>query len=300
MKTLLILIKRNIKLFFKDKGMFFTSFITPIILLALYIIFLGDVYKESLISSLPDTVKPSESIINGIVGGEMISSMLSTSAVTIAFCSNFLMVQDKANGSIRDLNISPTKRHIIFISYFVSTIISTIIICYIGTFISFIYLAVMGFYLSFSDILLILLDVFLLIIFATIISSIINIFLSTQGQISAVGTIVSAGYGFLSGAYFPINSLDKTIQNIMIFLPGTYGTTLLRNHLINGPLNHMIKEGTNLETIEVLKDALSCNIYFIEQKINIMNMYLILVGIIILLFIVYAILIIYKKPKKNY
>lgn len=300
MKTLLILIKRNIKLFFKDKGMFFTSLITPIILLALYIIFLGDVYKESFISSLPDTVKPSESIINGIVGGEMISSILSISSVTIAFCSNFLMVQDKANGSIRDLNISPTKRHIIFISYFVSTIISTIIICYIGTFISFIYLAVMGFYLSFSNILLILLDVFLLILFATILSSIINIFLSTQGQISAVGTIVSAGYGFLCGAYFPINSLDKTIQNIMVFLPGTYGTTLLRNHLINGPLNHMIKEGTNLETIEVLKDALSCNIYFIEQKINIMNMYLILVGIIILFFIVYAILIIYKKPKKNY
>ena len=33
---LAILIKRNVKLFFKDKGMFFTSLITPVILLVLY------------------------------------------------------------------------------------------------------------------------------------------------------------------------------------------------------------------------------------------------------------------------
>ena len=33
------LIKRNVKLFFKDKGMFLTSLITPAILLVLYVIF---------------------------------------------------------------------------------------------------------------------------------------------------------------------------------------------------------------------------------------------------------------------
>ena len=41
-----ILIKRNIKLFFKDKGMFFTSLITPLILLVLYATFLADVYRD--------------------------------------------------------------------------------------------------------------------------------------------------------------------------------------------------------------------------------------------------------------
>ena len=36
MTVSLTLIKRNVKLFFKDKGMFFTALITPIILLILY------------------------------------------------------------------------------------------------------------------------------------------------------------------------------------------------------------------------------------------------------------------------
>ena len=40
---ILTLTKRNIKLFFKDKGMFFTSLITPVILLVLYATFLAGI-----------------------------------------------------------------------------------------------------------------------------------------------------------------------------------------------------------------------------------------------------------------
>ena len=102
MSTAFILIKRNIKLFFKDKGMFFTSLITPAILLVLYVTFLGNVYRDSFTSNLPDSLKLSEDIIEGLVGGQLISSILAVSCVTVAFCSNFLMVRDKANGTIRD------------------------------------------------------------------------------------------------------------------------------------------------------------------------------------------------------
>ena len=41
------MVLRNIKLYFKDKGMFFTSLITPAILLVLYATFLGNVYIQS-------------------------------------------------------------------------------------------------------------------------------------------------------------------------------------------------------------------------------------------------------------
>lgn len=40
------LIRRNTKLYFKDKGMFFTSLITPLILLVLYSTFLSNVYCD--------------------------------------------------------------------------------------------------------------------------------------------------------------------------------------------------------------------------------------------------------------
>lgn len=40
MSILINQVKRNVKMFFKDKGMFFTSLITPAILLVLYVAFL--------------------------------------------------------------------------------------------------------------------------------------------------------------------------------------------------------------------------------------------------------------------
>ena len=40
MRTVLALMDRNRKLFFKDKGMLFTSMITPVILIVLYATFL--------------------------------------------------------------------------------------------------------------------------------------------------------------------------------------------------------------------------------------------------------------------
>ena len=109
MKSTVLLIKRNVKLFFKDKGMLFTSLITPAILLVLYATFLGDVYRDSFLSNLPKTISLSERLINGLVGSQLISSILAVSCVTVAFCSNFLMVQDKANGTIKDLRISSIK-----------------------------------------------------------------------------------------------------------------------------------------------------------------------------------------------
>lgn len=53
MTALNALIRRNIKLFFMDKGLFFASLITPLILLALYSTFLDNVYRENFISALP-------------------------------------------------------------------------------------------------------------------------------------------------------------------------------------------------------------------------------------------------------
>lgn len=129
MKTLLILTKRNSKLFFKDKGMFFSSLITPAILLVLYVTFLSNVYRDSFLSALPEGFSLSDSIIDGVVGGQLASSLLAVCCVTIAFCSNLLMIQDKVTGSVRDLTVTPVKRSVLAMGYFASSALVTLIVC---------------------------------------------------------------------------------------------------------------------------------------------------------------------------
>lgn len=290
MKTLLALIKRNTKLFFKDKGMFFTSLITPAILLLLYATFLGNVYRGSFTSALPDGLSIPEKLINGCVGGQLISSILAVSCVTVSFCSNMLMVQDKVSGSIHDLTISPVKAPVLALGYYISTIISSLTVCLTAAAICLCYVGAVGWYLSFSDVLLLIADVVLLVLFGTALSSIINFFLSTQGQISAVGSIISSVYGFICGAYMPISQFADGLQKVISFLPGTYGTSLVRNHAMNGVFKEMAAQGFPEEVVEAIKDSVDCNLYFFESKVEIPQMYAILGITCIALIAVYIIM----------
>ncbi|MBP3333222.1 MAG: ABC transporter permease [Clostridia bacterium] len=295
MKTLTALIKRNTKLFFKDKGMFLTSLITPAILLVLYATFLGNVYRDSFVSNIPEGIKVSEELINGLVGGQLISSILAVSCVTVAFCSNFLMVNDKSTGSIRDLRMSPVKPHILSLAYYISSFISTMLICLVSAAICLVYVASVGWYMSACDVLLLILDIIILVLFGTALSSIINFFLSTQGQISAVGTIVSSGYGFICGAYMPISQFSDGLQKVISFLPGTYGTSLVRNHSLRGVFEEMEDQGLPSELVEAMKETIDCNIYFFENKVDISTMYIVLCATVALLIGIYVVMNVFKK-----
>ena len=284
MKGLGALIKRNTKLYFNDKGMFFSSLITPIILLVLYGTFLKKIYEDSFRSSLDAAgASISDNLLNGFVGGELVSSLLAVSCVTIAFCCNLIMIKDKTSGAKRDLTISPVKRGTLALSYYLSTIISTLLICLFATGASMIYLALTGWYLTAVDVILLLLDVIMLVFFGTALASCVNFFLSTDGQASAVATLISTGYGFICGAYMPISNFSEGLQKVISFLPGTYGTSLLRNHALRGVYEEMGDAGFPTEVIESIKDSVDCNLSFFGNKVELGTMYIIMIATILVL-----------------
>ena len=298
MKIFRELTRRNIILFFKDKGMFFTSLITPAILLVLYATFLGNVFKDSFMAVLPEGLKLSDEILNGLVGGQLMSSILAVSCVTVAFCSNMLMVQDKVNGSIKDLTISPVKSSTLALSYYFATLVSTLIICLSATAICLVYVASIGWFMSACDVLMLVLDVFLLVMFGTALSSVIHFFLSSQGQMSAVGTIISAGYGFICGAYMPISSFSEGLQKVLSFLPGTYGTSLVRSHSVSGTFEEMKRIGLPDDAINSMKDGIDCNMYFFGREVDTSVKYLVLVLSTVVLIAIYVALNANKRKKR--
>lgn len=277
------LIRRNTKLYFKDKGMFFTSLITPLILLVLYCTFLSNVYEDSFRGALEAAgATVSDRLIGGCVGGQLVSSLLAVSCVTVAFCSNLLMVQDKITGARRDLTITPVKSGVLALGYYLSTLLTTLLICFTAACICLIYLTFAGWYMTVADVAALFLDVTMLALFGTGLASCVNFPLSTQGQGSAVGTIISAGYGFICGAYMPISQFSEGLQKVISLLPGTYGTSLLRNHALRGVFEKMNSEGFPVEVVEAIRDSMDCNIYFFGERVGISAMYSVLIaGIVI-------------------
>lgn len=290
MRELINLTKRNVKVYFSDKGMFFTSLITPIILLVLYATFLAGIYRDNFISIIPEGFKISDKLINSLVGGQLVSSLLSVSCITVAFTSNLLMVQDKVNNSIKDINVTPTSKFAIGLSYFASTFISTILVNVIVAIICFVYIYFQGWYMNINDVILILFDILILSLFGTALSSVVNYNLSSQGQITAVGTMVSAGYGFICGAYMPISSFNQTLQKILSFLPSTYATSLFRNHSLNGPFREMNRLNIPINIINEIKKGLDCKIIFFDNNVTIRIMYTILILSIIILTVLFILM----------
>nr|MDE7379539.1 ABC transporter permease [Clostridia bacterium] len=266
----------------------FTSLITPLILLVLFATFLANVYRDTFTSNLPEGFEVSNKIISGLVGGELCSSLIAVSCVTVAFCANFLMVQDKVNGARDDLLMSPVKQSTLALAYYAATVISTLIICLIATSLCLVYIACTGWFLSFADVMLVFADVIILTFFGTVLSAIINSFLSSQGQITAVGTIVSAGYGFICGAYMPLSQFGAGIRNTVMFLPGTYGTSLVRNHMMRGVFAEMSATGFPDQVVEGIKDSVDCNLYFFDKGVNTGVMYAVILAATVALIGIYV------------
>lgn len=296
--TFISLVKRNVTLFFKDKALFFTSLITPLILLVLYGTFLWNVYEESFLSAVQSFGGTIElKLVKGCVGGELLSSLLAVSCVTVSFCANMLMVQDKIGGAYRDFKMTPLKSSTLALSYYVATLLSTLLISLSALVAGLAFIAFKGWYLSFGDVAAIFLDVVLLTSFGTALSSFICYFLTSQGQISAVGTIVSSVYGFICGAYMPIAQFPVGLQKVLLFLPGTYGTSLLRTHCMGGAFREMAKLFP--QQIDGIRRGVDSILYFFGHRVGVFASYAVLVGAIVVLLAAYCIVVYLKNKQKS-
>ena len=148
------MLERNIRLYFKDRLTFFFSMMTPLILIVLFLLFLRGVYEDSIVGSLPEGFEISRSMLNSFTGSWLFSSILSTSCITIAFCSN-MRIDDRLKKTLRGFEIAPIGKFALNLSYTVANFLTTVLICLIVLVISLIYLAIVGWYLTFADILLV-------------------------------------------------------------------------------------------------------------------------------------------------
>ena len=194
------LVERHIKVLLADKSGLFFSLLSSIILLFLYMTFLRGVYIRSLTSMIPAFSLLKPAVLNGFIAGWLISSILSETCVTVAFCINTIVITDRLNFTFRDFCVTPVKRWTIAFSYFIGIFIITCVMMFILAGVGFIYIFAEGWYLDPPDIVLILANIVLTSLFGSLLASLCEYPLTTSGGASGVATLVSSLYGFLCGA----------------------------------------------------------------------------------------------------
>lgn len=106
-----------------------------------------------------------------------------------------------------------------------------------------------------------------------------------------------SGYGFLCGAYMPISNFSTGLQKVLSYFPGTYGTSLIRNHALNGVFEEMKEVGFPPVVIEGIRDSVDCNFYFHGSVVSIGAMYTVMICTIVVLIGGYILLTFVKKRK---
>lgn len=235
------LTKRNMLVFFTDKGTLFFSMLTPMIILLLYILFL----KNSLLSSLKDAATGLENLVAAkdmaqFVNGLLLTGIISSALITIPYNALEIIVRDREDRVDLDMLSTPVKRFEIILSYFCAAVISafmqTMVVLAVGIGI----LSISGdMYLSAADIVKLVGAVFLGTVSSTSVFMVVMMFFKSMGTCGAFMGIISAVSGFVIGAYMPLSEFNKSIQNVCNLVPATGITVLIRNYLTGGILRHM-------------------------------------------------------------
>lgn len=230
-----MLIKRSLNIFLKDKMSVFFSLLAPLIVLAVYVLFLADIQVDAVKSNF-ENVPIDDKLIKNFVDSWMLAGVISVACITVSFSAQNIMIADKERGVLADILSSPIPRGLIGVAYLISNIIISLCLCYIVLAISFVYMAISGWTLSVSDVALLLALTLVSVVSAGTLSTLICFAVKTNAQHGAFVGITSAVIGFLIGAYMPLSMFPKAVQYITLFVPGTYSAALFRNLFMDGAL----------------------------------------------------------------
>lgn len=205
------LVERNVKIFLKDKMGVFFSLLAPLIVLGLYILFLGDIQMQNLESAFKD-LPIEKDLLKNFVDNWMLAGVISVACVTVSFSAQEIVVKDREKGVLADMLCAPVKRYIISIGYYLSNVIITFFICMIVLIIAFIYMAISGWTMTAGEVFMSFGLLILSVISSSAIISLICKIIKTSAQHSALVGIISAAIGFFIGAYMPIAIFPKAIH----------------------------------------------------------------------------------------
>lgn len=233
--TLMNLVKRNLRVFYRSRGSIFSSLLACIIVVVLMVVFLGDMNVNSITNILSeyggvrdeaaDSANALSVILNWITAGIIIVNSLTVTLTVIG-----TMIDDEENHRLISFYVSPLKRSTFVMAYVIAGFV-------MGFLFSILTLGLSELYIYLSGSTIITLNEFLravaYIFAAEFFSAGFTFFLAslvhTKNAFSGMCTIFGTLIGFLGGIYIPIGSLDESIAAVCKYLPFMAVSALMRS-----------------------------------------------------------------------
>ena len=222
-----LIIKRNLKVFFRDRAAVLFSLLAVFTIIGLYALFLGDVWT----SELPEDGG------RFLIDSWLIGGLLAVTSVTTTLGAFGIMVEDRAARVAKDFYAAPISRVRITLGYLFSVCIIGLIMSVVALVLSEAYIVMGGGeLLGFAALLKVLGLILLSTLSSTAMMGLIVSFFKSRNGFTAISTIVGTLVGFVAGIYLPIGQLPEAVQTIVKVFPISHAAALLRQIMLEAPI----------------------------------------------------------------
>ncbi len=280
--ALMRLALRNIKMFIKDKANVFFSLLAPLIVLALYVLFIGNMQADGIREALADYGISADGAVQAFTDSWMLSGVMATSCITVPLCVCGTMIQDKNRGVTADFLASPIPAWLPPAAYFLAVAAVGLIISFIVLGVCFIWLAASGgWLLAATDVLGCIGVTVLSVLSSSTLFVFVISFMRSEGAFTGLNIIIGTVTGFLVGAYIPISTFPVGVQYVTLFVPGSYSAALFRTFLMDGAIGKMA-ETVSAEFADGLAEQFSVRLNFFGENLSSGGAAAILAGTVLL------------------
>ena len=279
---MLALLKRNFLLYFRNRSGVFFSLLGALISFILYIIFLQKNLTDAW-NQLPNS--------GPLLNNWLMSGALAVTGTTTSLAALTQLVKDREHQVDQDLYLSNHGKWRLPFSYLASAIIISFAMQVL------MYVLMCGYFREVPTLSL-LPEVLLIMLLSSLLSSLVNAifvyFFQSVDSLGKFSTIVGTASGFLVGTYVPLGVLPNFAQLLMKCTPATYIAALYRQVLMNETLSETFKGQDDLR--QEFQEKMGVQLKW-QELLTKENTYLIVLGGILLVGILWAVLV--KKSSKK-
>ena len=274
MKTVIMLTKRNMLLYLKDKATVFFSMLSMFIIIGLTIVFLGKMNVDNILEMVSIERKMATYLVNSWV----MAGIIVVNSVTVTLGVIRIMVDDEDKNRITSFWVSPVSRSKITLGYILAAFIIGCIFCFITLGISQVYIYLSGGnFLGFNELMKAIVFTVINVFSSSCFVFFIATFIHTNSVFSALTTILGTLVGFAAGIYLPIGSLPNMVQKVVKCFPIAYGTSLMREVYVKDAMDKVFS-GAPAKILNEYTNYMGITVSIGEKQVDSLEKVLILLG----------------------
>ncbi len=246
MDTLFRLTLRDVRVYLRDRASVFFSFLSILIIIGMYALFLGDNTARSIENAVQAAHGGSGDIrIDGVkwmVDAWIMAGILVVNALTVTLGALGVLVDDESRKRLGAFLVAPVKRGRLVQGYLLAAMLVGLLLGMATLAVSQLYIVLKGGELLSFSALVRAMGLQVLNVFSS--GCIVFFFVSfvrTPGAFGTLSTIMGTLVGFLAGIYMPVGAMPPAVQTVMKFVPLTHAAALMRQVFMAAPMERVFE-----------------------------------------------------------